>query len=110
MEGCKSFVDVFYDSFIEEPKYINVYGMSLSEIDYPYLEQVKTRWPDAKWRFSFFTVNDGDMIDTVAQKLGIFKNQYEKFEFRNYEVENIETRIVNDLGIVKYKQIAAIGK
>ena len=65
------------------------------------LEQVKTRWPDAKWRFSFFTVNDGDKVDAVAQKLGLFETQYDKFEFRNDKAENIETRIVNDLGISK---------
>lgn len=75
-----------------------------SDIDYPYLEQVKTRWPDASWRFSFFTAEDGDKIDAVAQKLGIVEAQYIKFEFRNYKAENVEMEIVNDLGTIKLKR------
>ena len=105
VEGCKSFLDYFYDCFIGEPEYINIYGMSLSDIDYPYLEQIKMRWPDAKWRFGFFSKSDSDRIDVISQKLDLFETQYNKFEFRNDESENIKTEIVNNLGIVKYKQI-----
>lgn len=75
-----------------------------SDIDYPYLEQVKTRWTDASWRFSFFTAEDGDKIDAVAQKLGIVEAQYIKFEFRNDKAENVEMEIVNDLGTIKLKR------
>lgn len=108
MEGCKQFLDDFYDCFFEEPEYINIYGMSLSDIDYPYLEQIKTRWTNTKWRFSFFTTKDSDRIDAVAQNLGISEKQYDKFEFKNDDSENIETEIVNNLRIVKYKQIETI--
>lgn len=109
VEGCKVYLNIFYDFFKEEPENINVFGMSLSDIDYPYLEQIKIRWPSAKWRFSFFSSKDSDMIDTVAKKLGILESQYDKFEFRNDESNNIAMKIVNDLGIVRYDQVSTIG-
>lgn len=106
--GCKLFLNSFYAFFKEAPENINVYGMSLSDIDYPYFEQIKTRWPDAKWRFSYFTEKDSNRIDVFAQKLGLFEFQYDKFEFRNAQSDSIEMKLVNDLGIVTYNQISEI--
>lgn len=102
VEKCKWQVDSFYDSFSDAPQFVNIYGMSLGEVDYPYFEQIKKRWPNAKWRISYYSKRDKERIGLVTKRLGLSKNQYSLFYFNNPEHKEIENIIVENRNIVTY--------
>lgn len=95
-------VEWSYERFQSEPQKINVYGMSLGEVDYPYFEQIRKRWPNAKWNFSYFSDKDKVAINTIVGKLALPRNQYSEFQFCNPEVQAITNEIIESLGISTY--------
>lgn len=105
VEHCKRKADFFYNDFLEQPKSINVYGMSLGEVDFSYFEEIRKRWPNAKWRFSYYSKQDKEKIDLVVKRLGIPKNQYIPFHFNNPEYKEIQNRIVKNRNIITYEQV-----
>lgn len=53
-------------------KFIHIWGLSLSEVDLPYIRHIKSVLPiDAKWEFTWHTDQDKRKVDEVAQSLGI---------------------------------------
>lgn len=92
-----------YERFPAEPQNINVYGMSLGEVDYPYFEQIRKRWPNAKWNFSYLCDKDKVAINTIVEKLALPRNQYSEFLFCNPEASEIANAIIMNLGIATYQ-------
>lgn len=105
VEECKEEADFFYKQFGEEPKFVNVYGMSLGEVDFSYFEQIRKQWPNAMWRFSYYSERDKERINLVVKRLGIPENQYSIFYFNNPRHKEIENRIVQKRKIVTYEQV-----
>lgn len=98
---CMMRCDKFYDSINEDVDIIKVYGLSLGEVDIPYLLQLRHRFPEVKWEFSYYSDDDIVRIDMVAEdilKLG--KARYEKFLLDNPEGNNIRMRIISEISIV----------
>ena len=102
VEQTMEMVEWSYERFQSEPQKINVYGMSLGEVDYPYFEQIRERWPNAKWNFSYFSDKDKAAINTIVKKLGLPQNQYSEFRFCNSEAQAIANEIIENLGIATY--------
>ena len=94
--------DRFYNHFPGIPERINVYGMSLGMIDYPYFKQIRDRWPNVPWRFSYYSDLDKTHIDVIAQKLKLPKTMYSKFIFSNLKSKQIMDEIIKSIGIEIY--------
>ena len=83
---------------------IKIYGLSLGEVDLPYLKKIKDRWSNTKWQFSYFGDRDFHYIDIVAQDyLNLTSDDYSKFLFRNDSSDEIRERIIQDNNIELYK-------
>lgn len=101
---CMHICDSFYKRIHTRPHYIIVYGMSLGDVDIPYLKQIRDIWKDTKWRFSYFTDSDLEKIKYVCkQSLGLRQDEYEIFEFGNPTYTKILDKIVSIQGIEKYE-------
>jgi hypothetical protein len=99
MMGCSS----FYNSITEDVGVINVYGLSLSDIDVPYLEQLRRHFPDAIWNFSYYSDKDCNRIHEVAvENLNLNKDEYSKFFFNNLNAERIKAEILNEVSLKSY--------
>lgn len=88
---------------IAEPEYICLYGLSLGDVDLPYLQHIRERWKNAKWRFSYYSDEDKEKSKRVAEWLELPVKQYDLFEFNNVDSYLILDKIVSDNGITRYK-------
>lgn len=96
--------DSFYKSIPTRPDYIIVYGMSLGDVDIPYLKQIRDIWHDTKWRFSYFNTKDLERIKFVCKhSLRLRKDEYEIFKFGNPTYTKILDKIISIQGIEKYE-------
>jgi hypothetical protein len=85
----------FFNRIVDKPDKIQVYGLSLGDVDIPYLVYIRERWPDAKWRFSYYFEDQKTNIYNIAEKyLKLPKEQYELFEFCNTFYQDIQESIV----------------
>ena len=51
---------------------IHVWGLSLSDVDFPYLRHIKSIVnPQAKWKFSWYNGNDKKRIENVIEQLSL---------------------------------------
>ncbi|WP_426348819.1 AbiH family protein [Alloiococcus sp. CFN-8] len=95
--------DIFYKGIGDNLDCINVYGLSLGEVDIPYLKQIRVKWPSSKWRFSYYSLEDETRIANVAtQLLNLNEDEYETFHFFNPLSNEIRDQIVKTLNIVSY--------
>jgi hypothetical protein len=106
VELGKLLCDIFYNHITEKPDYINVYGLSYGKVDLPYLMQIKNRWPDVKWRFSYYRDEDYEKGEEVAiSTLKLKKGQYELFNFVNPSSNIIINEIEKIQNIEIYKKL-----
>jgi hypothetical protein len=106
---CMHNCDSFYNHIHTKPKYIIVYGMSLGDVDIPYLKQIRNIWPDTKWRFSYFTDRDIEKIKNVCKHfLRLNQGEYETFKFSNPTYSKILDKIVSIQGIEEYETVEAV--
>lgn len=82
---------------------IIVWGMSLSDVDMPYLQAIHEKFPGCKWQFSYYE-ND-KAVKRVVNKLGIEKNKYSIFKFRNDNSRIIRDKIIKARNIKVYPTI-----
>lgn len=87
---------------MEEPEFICVYGLSLGNVDIPYLQVIKRKWTNCIWKFSYYAETDKDRIREVAQTLSIPMGQYELFELKNENSSEINRTIVDENHIVEW--------
>ncbi len=59
---------------------VHVYGLSFSEVDLPYLEHIAEIIRDAKWEFSYFSLNDIKRIIRFCYKNKICRIKVTKLE------------------------------
>lgn len=95
--------NTFYKRIGDKLDCINVYGLSLGEVDIPYLKQIRAKWPNSKWRFSYYSSEDETRITNVATKLlNLNEEEYETFHFFNSLSNNIRDEIIKAQNIVSY--------
>jgi len=100
---CKFMCNDFYSKIDKEVECVKVFGLSLGEVDIPYLIQIRNRWPDAKWEFSFYSASDKTRIREIAEtKLSLNVNEYALFRFSNPSAKDIRNRIINLRSIKEY--------
>lgn len=92
-------------SLFDKPDLINVYGCSLGEVDIPYIKLIHEKWSDIKWRFSYYSDRDVEWISEAADKIGLKKDQWKLFEFKNLVSSDILSEIVLKEEIVTYPTV-----
>lgn len=106
VEGCEVWCKYFYDRIHKNIDTIRVLGMSLGEVDIPYLQQLKNKWPSAKWEFSYYGQKDIDKISEVVEKdLDLDSCQYSLFEFVNEKSSEMLHEIISLQGITEYEKV-----
>lgn len=103
VEKHRSECNNFYEKIIGNIDYINIYGLSLGDVDIPYLQQIRLKWPNAKWKFSYYTTNDKTRCVYVASDiLNLSEDEYETFYFLNSQSNTIKMEIIEKLDIIEY--------
>lgn len=103
VEGCKIGCSYFYDVIEGEVEYINLYGLSLGEVDIPYLVQIRHRWPNAKWTFSYYSESNKERINDVAKNsLNLDEGEYGVFKFAHTLSRDVCSEIISIRGIDEY--------
>ena len=77
---------------IETPEIIRVWGLSLSDVDIPYLKKIRKKFMKSKWSFSFF--DNDSFIHKAAHVIGIDKQDYDCFLLKNDNCKEIIDKIV----------------
>ncbi len=96
VEKCELKLRNFIEE-MEEPEYICTYGFSYGDVDMPYLQMLRKKWPKCKWKFSYYGTEDILRIEEVVSILNIKNSQYEKFLFKNTETEKITNQLKKEL-------------
>lgn len=100
---CKVSCDSFYKQMSNDITIIKVFGMSLGDVDIPYLKQIRKRWPNAHWKFSYYSDEDRARVFEIAEnEISMKKNEYSLFEFSNTIARETQEEIVELQNIVKY--------
>lgn len=103
VEECKEGCNYFYNSIQGEVENINLFGLSLGDVDIPYLIQIRDRWPSAKWSFSFYTDSSKERINDVAQnRLNLKVGNYSMFRFAHSQSRDVCSEIVRLRDIEEY--------
>lgn len=109
VEICKGQLSSFMNK-IKEPDNICVYGFSLGDVDLPYMQLIKEKFPTCKWKFSYYSKSDIVNIKKAAEFLKIEDTQYELFEFKNLDSCKIEARLVEENKIVIFPTMDELKK
>lgn len=95
--------DTFYRRLGDNIDCISAYGLSLGEVDIPYFKQIRSKWPNAKWRFSYYSSEDQTRIVEVATNLlNLNEGEYEIFPFSNSLSNDIRDEIIEVQKIFTY--------
>lgn len=84
------------------PDVINVYGLSLGEVDIPYLQFINEKWSYCKWKFSYYEDKDIEVIRNVADTLKLCDDQWSTFYFNNPNFKEIQEILVHNNNIIEY--------
>lgn len=99
MESCRW----FYRGIGKDIETITVYGLSMGEVDIPYLIQAREKWPNSKWKFSYYSDEDEARIEEIATEvLGLCDDEFITFEFKNTHSELIKNEIIEEHCINEY--------
>ena len=76
-----------------------VWGLSCGDVDKPYIEFLRDRYPDVKWKFSYYDENEKSERERYAAEIGLDESQVDYFELNNPNSVNILEEIVleNDI-------------
>lgn len=103
---CKYYCNLFFNQIDDNIQTIRVLGMSLGEVDIPYLKQIRERWPDAKWEFAYHSPNGISRIEGVAEDvLSLNKDDYSIFRFSNAIAPEIQKKIIELQNISTYQSL-----
>lgn len=106
VDMCMRSCNYFLNKIEQVPKEICVYGLSLGDVDIPYLKRIKEQWNNIHWKFSYFSDKDKERIRDVAEgQMGLSVSQYSFFELRNEYFELIRDLIVKKQNIIEYEKI-----
>lgn len=68
---------------------IYVWGLSCGDVDKPYIEFLKGKYPNVKWKFSYYDMNEKSEREQYAEVLGLDKTEAEYFELKNPNLTQI---------------------
>lgn len=109
VDWCKDMCSYFYDSIRYEIENINVYGLSLGEVDIPYMNDIRNRWRNATWKFSYYSSGDKTRIEKIAvDELNLHPSEFELFElfeFKNVNSNDINCEIVKLMNIEEHDYV-----
>lgn len=105
VNGCKSYCRDYYNRINGDIDLIKVFGLSLGEVDMPYLQQIKEKWPEAKWKFAYYNQADIININEATKILNINEKQYDLFKFTNERQLEILNKIISLQGIIEHERI-----
>ena len=76
-----------------------VWGLSCGDVDKPYIEFLRDRYPDAKWKFSYYDENEKSARERYAAEIGLDESQVNYFKLNNSNSVDILEEIVleNDI-------------
>lgn len=94
-------------STIDTPDCICTYGLSYGEVDDPYVQYIREKYPTAKWRFSYYGNQDRCAINRITHLLDFSSTQFEEFHFCNPNSETIKNEIARRNNIVYYEDFDA---
>lgn len=80
-------------------KEIWVWGLSCGDVDKPYIKFLRERYPNAKWKFSYYDENEKNKRECYAAEIGLDESQVDYFELNNPSSLDILEEIVleNDI-------------
>lgn len=79
-----------------------VWGLSCGDVDKPYIEFLRERYPNAEWKFSYFDANEKNAREKYAVEIGLDKSQVDYFELNNPNSEKILREIVAENDIEEF--------
>ncbi|MDH8676951.1 AbiH family protein [Fusibacter bizertensis] len=84
-DSCRRDAKLFYKSKIKKNvEKICVYGLSMGDVDLPYLEDIRKMYPEANWYFYCFSDEDENKANFVAiNNLKLNNLKYETMKFDN---------------------------
>lgn len=98
--------NTFLDGMLRKPKKVQVYGLSMGTVDLPYLVNIRRKWPDVNWQFSYYSKSEIDKIKSIAENdLCLRKGQYRLFYFNNSFSNAIQEEIMKLQKIERYQKI-----
>lgn len=98
---CKSMARHFYTNNCKNLENIRVIGLSLGEVDVPYLVDLRNKFKDAKWDFSFYSALDEKQINEVAMNvLNLNPDEYTMFRLSS-PVSNLIKKQITQLRNIK---------
>lgn len=100
--GCCLTKLIVYLKNATVPDVINVYGLSLGEVDIPYLQFINEKWFCCKWKFSYYEDKDIEVIHNVADALKLRDDQWSTFYFNNTHFKDIQAILVHNNNIIEY--------
>lgn len=90
---------------INTPDCICTYGFSFGKVDDPYILYLRSKYPSAKWKFSYYSSQDiHTTIERVVQLLHLETPQYECFEFYNPNSNAIRDELIRRNHITYYSR------
>lgn len=103
---CLTSCNWFYRDIDKDIDIVKVFGMSLGDVDIPYLKQIREKWPNANWQFSYYSEKDRTRIIEAAENaLGMNKDEYNIFIFANMIAEEIQEKIIKLQNITKCQKL-----
>ena len=90
---CSERLSAFINK-IDKSENIYVYGFSLGDVDMPYIQLINKKFPSCKWKFSYYLESDIDHIKRAIKILGLENTQYDFFELKNSDSNQIKDRLV----------------
>lgn len=79
-----------------------IWGLSCGDVDKPYIEYLKNRYPNAKWKFSYFNEDEKEVRISYARELGLDEMKVDYFEFVNRNSNIILRNIIEENDIEEY--------
>ena len=81
-----------------------VWGLSCGDVDKPYIDFLREKYPTAKWLFSYFNESEKEDRKRYASEIGLDKLQVDYFELNNPGSEDICGEIVLENDIEKFEK------
>lgn len=100
VKRVKESLDCELDNCDVNPEEIRVWGLSCGDVDKPYIEMLKNKYPGATWAFSYYDESERKRREAFAHSLGLNVSEY--FELNNPGSGRIKKKLVEQNNITEY--------
>ena len=76
-----------------------VWGLSCGEVDRPYINFLRKRYPDVRWFFSYYDEYEKIARKRYVSEIGVDESKVDYFELNNPQSKNVLDQIILDNGI-----------